>query len=118
MASGTETVGIEDARREIAGGDALAVDVRSQEEWSRGHVPGAIHLPEADLDGAPDRLDDGARLIVIAKDGRAAAEAADRLSGEGYDAVALDGDMGDWVSKGFNIQPTPDPDEDTELGLK
>jgi rhodanese-related sulfurtransferase len=40
MAStGTESVGVKQARREIASGDAIAVDVRSEEEWSAGHVP-------------------------------------------------------------------------------
>ncbi len=116
MASGTETLGVEDARREIAGGDATAVDVRPKEEWSQGHVPGAIHVPDGDVDALADRPEDGARLIVIAKDGKAAAEAASRLSDQGFDAIAVDGDMSDWLSQGFQIQPTDDPDEETELG--
>jgi len=32
--------------------------------------------------------------------------------------TVVDGDMDDWTSENFPIQPTPDPDEDTELGLK
>jgi rhodanese-related sulfurtransferase len=119
MASGTETVDVEAARREIASGDSQAVDVRPEEEWSKGHVPGAIHFPEGG--SATDRthkLEEGARLIVIASNDKLAARAAKDLSARGYDAVAVDGDMGDWVSEGFPIQPTTDPDEDTELGLK
>jgi rhodanese-related sulfurtransferase len=118
MATEEQTVGVEEARREIAGGDATAVDVRSEEEWSEGHVPGALHAPDADLDAASKRPAEGARLVVIAKDAGLAAEAASRLNDQGYDAVAVDGDMGEWVSEDFPIQPTPDPDEDTELGLK
>jgi rhodanese-related sulfurtransferase len=118
MAKGTDSVAIEDARREIAGGDATAVDVRSEEEWSEGRVPGAIHLPEGDSEGAAaGKLpDEGARLMVIAEDGKRAAEAATRLADQGYDAVAVDGGMDDWVSEGFKTQPTADPDEDTALG--
>jgi thiosulfate sulfurtransferase len=118
MASETkaETIGVEEARREIAGGKATAVDVRSDEEWSESHVPGATHLPDADLDASAERPDEGARLMVIAKDGKQAAKAASSLSEQGYDAVAVDGDMDDWVSQDFKVQPTPDPDEDTELG--
>jgi rhodanese-related sulfurtransferase len=111
-----ESLSVEAARQEIAGGDAIAVDVRSEEEWSEGHVPGATHLPEGDLDSG-ERPESGARLVVIAKDGRTAISAAGRLSDEGYDAVAVEGGMDDWVSEDFNLQPTPDPDEDTELGL-
>jgi rhodanese-related sulfurtransferase len=111
-----ETIGIEEARREIAGGKAAAVDVRSDEEWSESHVPGATHLPDADLDASGDRPEEGARLIVIAKGEKEALKAASHLSEEGYDAVAVDGSMDDWVSEDFKVQPTPDPDEDTELG--
>jgi rhodanese-related sulfurtransferase len=116
MASGTETVGIEDARTEIARGEAVAVDVRDEEEWGQGHVPGATHLPDGDVESATERPEEGARLMVIAKDGGMAAEAASRLSEQGYDAVAVDGGMDDWTDENFNVQPTEDPDEETELG--
>jgi rhodanese-related sulfurtransferase len=117
MASDGEKIGVEEARREIAGGDATAVDVRSEEEWSEGHVPGAIHLPDGDPEQATKPLEDGARLMVIAKDGKLAVRAAKDLNEKGYDAVAVDGGMDDWVSEDFPIQPTADPDDDTELGL-
>jgi rhodanese-related sulfurtransferase len=116
--AGKESVDVEAARREIASGDAIAVDVRSEEEWSKGHVPGAIHLPEGGrATDRTNRLEEGARVLVIAENGKLAARAAKDLSTRGYEAVAVDGDMGEWVSAGFQIQPTPDPDEDTELGL-
>ena len=55
MASDAKKVSVEDARQEVARGDAVAVDVRSKEEWSKGHVPGAIHFPEGG--NASDRTD-------------------------------------------------------------
>jgi phage shock protein E len=119
MASaGTETVAVDEARRQIAGGEATAIDVRSEERWSEGHVPGALHMPDADVEAATKRPEEGARLIVIGEDAGQAKEAAAKLAEAGYAAVAVDGDMGDWTSENFPIQPTPDPDEDTELGLK
>jgi rhodanese-related sulfurtransferase len=117
MASDTESIAVDKARREIAGGEATAVDVRSDEEWSEGHVPGAIHLPDGDPEAGTKPLEKGARLVVIAKDGKLAVRAASELSEKGYDAVAVEGGMDDWTSEGFPIQPTEDPDEDTELGL-
>jgi rhodanese-related sulfurtransferase len=113
----SESIGVEEARREIAGGQATAVDVRSEEEWSEGHVPGAIHLPDGDPEAATKPLEQGARLMVIAKNGKLAVSAAKELSENGYEAVAVDGGMDDWLSEDFPIQPTEDPDEDTELGL-
>jgi rhodanese-related sulfurtransferase len=116
MASATQTAGVEEARTEIARGDALAIDVRGEEEWSKGHVPGATHLPEGDLDAAAELPEEGARLMVIAKDVNLAREAAGKLCDRGYDVVAADGDMDDWTDEDFNVQPTQDPDEETELG--
>jgi rhodanese-related sulfurtransferase len=118
MAPEGEKIAVEEARREIAGGDAQAVDVRSEEEWSEGHVPGAIHLPDGDPEAGTKPLEQNARLMVIAKNGKLAVRAAKDLSEAGYDAVAVDGGMDDWVSEDYPIQPTVDPDEDTELGLK
>jgi rhodanese-related sulfurtransferase len=117
MASEGEKVGVEEARREIAGGSATAVDVRSEEKWSEGHVPGAIHLPDGDPEAATKPLEEGARLLVIAEDGKAAEEVASDLAEKGYNAAPVDGGMDDWVSEDFPIQPTADPDKDTELGL-
>jgi phage shock protein E len=116
--NGTESTSVEEARREIASGDATAVDVRSEEKWSEGHVPGAIHLPDADPEAGSKRPDEGTRLMVIGESSKQAKEAASKLADAGYEAVAVDGDMGDWTSEDFPIQPTADPDEDTELGLK
>jgi hypothetical protein len=36
--------------------------------WSEGHVPGAIHLPDADVEASTKRPEEGARLIVIGED--------------------------------------------------
>jgi rhodanese-related sulfurtransferase len=55
--------------------------------------------------------------MVMADDGKSAAQAAEELSDQGYDAVAVEGGMDDWTSERFNVQPTGDPDEDTELGV-
>ena len=106
---------MEEARRQIATGEATAVDVRSEEKWSDGHVPGAIHLPDADPDAGTKKPEEGARLMVIGENAKQAKQAAEKLTEAGYDAVAVGGDMGDWASD-FRIQPTEDPDEDTELG--
>ncbi len=85
----------------------------------QGSRAGAIHFLEGgSATDRTNRLDDGARLLVIASSSKLAVRAAKDLCARGYDAVAVDGGMDDWVSQGFPIEPTTDPDEDTELGLK
>ena len=113
---GDDKVDVKQARLEIAGPDAIAVDVRSEEEWGKGHISGAIHLPDGDPEKAAKPLEEGARLLVIAEKGKAAASAAAELREKGYDAAAIDGSMKDWMSEDYAVQPTDDPDEDTELG--
>ena len=113
---GDDKLDAKQARLEIAGGDAIAVDVRSDDDWTKGHIPGAIHLPDGDPENATKPLEEGARLVVIADKGKAAVSAAKELAEKGYDAAALNGSMKDWTSEGYPVQPTDDPDEDTELG--
>ena len=93
------------------------MDVRSEEEFGEGHVPGALNFPGGDPEKATKQPEEGTRLMVIAGDAGSAASAAEDLAERGWNAVAVDGDMKEWMSENFQIQPSPDPDEDTELGL-
>ena len=111
-----EWISVEKAREEIAGGSAAALDVRDDDEWGQAHVSGATHLPQERLSSELEGLDHDQRLIVFAEDDRTAAEAVATLREAGIDAAAAEGGMDSWVKQGFNIQPTEDPDEDTELG--
>jgi rhodanese-related sulfurtransferase len=116
MAAGTETVDVEEARRQIASGEAIAIDVRPEEKFQDGHAPSAINLPDADPDAGTKKPEEGAKLIVIGENAKQAKQAASKLSDAGYEAVAVEGDMSDWLDEDFRIQPSPDPDEETELG--
>lgn len=41
-------------RTRVAKKQAVLVDVRSKDEWDKGHVEGAIHLPITSLEGMPE----------------------------------------------------------------
>jgi rhodanese-related sulfurtransferase len=115
-AKGTEKLSIDEARQAIAGGDADALDVREDEEWSKAHVPGAIHVPMSQLSSGLEKLDPDRRLIVFAGDEESGREAVSALRERGFDAAIAGGGLKEWSSKDFRVQPTEDPDEDTELG--
>jgi rhodanese-related sulfurtransferase len=114
-AKNAERISVKQAREEIAGGDRQALDVRDDDAWNDGHPPGAIHLPEERLEAGGQELDPDWRLAVIAADDDAAAKAAGALREQGFDAVAVEGGMEAWKSEDFNLQPSPDPDEDAEI---
>ena len=112
----TDKLSIEEARVAIAGGEADALDIREEEDWSKAHVPGAIHIPMNQLSSGLDELDSDRRLIVFAGDEDSGREAVSALRERGFDAAIAEGGIKEWSSEDFRLQPTEDPDEDTELG--
>ena len=76
------------------------VDVRSPEEWSVGHIPGALHIPLAAL---PDRLgevDASAPVVVHCQGGGRSAIAASYLKSHGISRVAnLTGGFDAWLKE-------------------
>jgi hydroxyacylglutathione hydrolase len=80
------------------------VDVRSPDEWRRGHLPGAIHIPLAAL---PDRigdLDPSAPIVVHCKGGGRSAIATSFLQARGIANVSnLVGGYEAWVKSGFKV---------------
>src|SRR5205823_9096393 len=84
---------------------AQIVDVRSPEEWSRGHLPGALHIPLALL---PDRfaeLDASAPIVVHCKGGNRSSIAASFLQSQGLSNISnLAGGYDHWVAQGLAIE--------------
>src|SRR5256886_13729652 len=85
------------AREVIENDDPVIVDVREQDEWDEGHIPGAIHIPrgylESRIEGAaPDR---SRQILLYCSGGNRSAFAAKTLQDLGYDeSVSLAGEIG------------------------
>jgi rhodanese-related sulfurtransferase len=77
----------DELRRELDTGSAVLVDVREPEEFSAGHVPGAINLPLGTLPGSAAKLDHDARTIVICQTGHRSVTASRRLMKDGFSDV-------------------------------
>lgn len=85
-----------DARRLVAAGARL-VDVRSPEEFSAGHLPGARNIPVDELSGRLDEI--GPRdqpVVVYCASGGRSASAARMLAGAGFTRVHNLGPMSAW----------------------
>ncbi len=77
--------------------DIILLDVRTQEEYDGGHIPGAVCFPNEDiLPELPLPFDKDAEILVYCHSGRRSAEAAEKLSGMGYANVADFGGIQDW----------------------
>jgi hydroxyacylglutathione hydrolase len=70
-------------------GARTVVDVRQRDEWSAGHLPGAVHVPVQDVERTATSLPDG-ELWVHCKSGYRAGIAASLLHRLGRDVVHVD----------------------------
>jgi rhodanese-related sulfurtransferase len=97
----------ETKRRMDAGEKFLLVDVREDNEWQRGHIPGAVHMGrgiiERDIEQAvPDHA---ATLVLYCGGGFRSALAADNLQKMGYtNVISMDGGWRGWTEASFPTQ--------------
>ncbi len=77
----------------------VIVDVRRQDEFDEGHIPGAICIPnESIVDTQPEELPDLDQIILIyCRSGRRSKEAAQKLFDMGYTNVFEFGGIIDWT---------------------
>ncbi|MCA9078858.1 MAG: MBL fold metallo-hydrolase [Planctomycetaceae bacterium] len=83
-------------RSQIESGDALLIDVRSQDEWNHGHIPAAEHRF---LGRLPDNLDSLPRdqpIITQCQTGGRSAIAASIVQATGREVINMTGGYGAW----------------------
>lgn len=80
--------------------DLVVLDVREDDEWSAGHIDGAVHIPLADLPARASELDPAVRTVVVCHMGGRSSQATAWLRGRGHDVVNLDGGMDAWQRAG------------------
>ena len=91
----------EKAQEMMKSEDVIVVDVRTQEEFDGGHIPGAICIPnESIVDTQPADLPDlGQTILVYCRSGRRSKEAAQKLADMGYTEVLEFGGIIDWAGE-------------------
>jgi rhodanese-related sulfurtransferase len=77
----------------------IIVDVRRQDEYDEGHIPGAICVPNESIGcDSPEALPDYDQIILIyCRSGRRSKEAAGKLAGMGYTNIYEFGGILDWM---------------------
>ena len=100
-------VTIHEVERMRAAGESVGIiDVREEEEWRRGHLPGARHLCkgilERDIEKEVPNRD--AHLVLYCGGGFRSALAADNLQKMGYTRVeSMDGGWRAWTAAGLPV---------------
>jgi len=92
-------------RSALSDQDAQIVDVRGPDEWRRGHIPGAIHIPLAALPDRIPELNAAAPIVLHCKGGSRSAIATSFLQARGITDVSnLAGGFESWVKGGFEVE--------------
>lgn len=77
--------------------DYIILDVRTQEEYSSGHMKDAVCLPNEEIVNEPDILPDKAqKILVYCRSGNRSRQAAQKLADLGYKNVLEFGGIMDW----------------------
>lgn len=92
----------------LHGAGAFVLDVRREDEYVSGHVPGAVLVPLDELGARLDELPKDEPLLVICRSGARSATAVEALRGAGYDATNVAGGTLDWIEAGFDTVEGPD----------
>jgi len=98
-------VGVREAARLRAEREVVVLDVRDQEEWDAGHIPGALWIPTDEISDRRGELPTTRRIITICRSGKRSAQAAKQLREEGYEADNVEGGMQAWHAAGLPIEP-------------
>ena len=86
----------------IADSSVVVLDVRTTDEFSEGHLAGAINIDvkQSDfLQRAVSLLPKDKSIAVYCRSGRRSANACEQLSGEGYKTVNLKGGIMAWMDE-------------------
>ncbi len=87
--------------------DMLILDVRTPQEYTAGHVPGAINMPHTSVKSQLEKLQEykDKTIVIYCKSGRRAAMAKQTLVDAGFKQLLhLDGDMDGWQLGNFPIE--------------
>jgi len=97
------------------GASPVLLDVRELDEWERGRLKGAVHIPRGrlEMDAEAHLPDKSKKTIVYCAAGVRSLLAGTTLKALGYEhVVSMSGGFGDWVDAGLPAEQPPLPEEE------
>ncbi|MGH2952539.1 MAG: MBL fold metallo-hydrolase [Solirubrobacterales bacterium] len=91
----------------LAGEDELVVlDVRGEDEYGAGHIPGSLHIPYTQLTDRIAELPTDRPIATVCSGGKRSGLAASLLQREGFERVVhvADGGVGSWERSGHPME--------------
>ncbi|MGE2735723.1 rhodanese-like domain-containing protein [Mycolicibacterium vaccae] len=78
----------------------VLLDVREDDEWQRGHAPGAQHIPMGEIPARLGELDREAQVYVVCHLGGRSQRVAQYLAQQGFAPINVAGGMEAWAAAG------------------
>jgi rhodanese-related sulfurtransferase len=98
---------IHEVKRRLEAGERFyLIDVREESEWSRGHLPGAVHLSKGIIERDIEMTipDPSANIVLYCGGGFRSALVADNLQQMGYtNVLSMDGGWRGWSEAGYPV---------------
>ncbi|MFO7929476.1 MAG: rhodanese-like domain-containing protein [Candidatus Humimicrobiaceae bacterium] len=99
-----QNISVEEAEDLINDHDIFLLDVRTEEEFSSGHIEEAINIPVGDLDQRLGKIPGNKKIIVYCRSGTRSRRAADILIDNGFKQVYnMEGGIIEWKNKGLSV---------------
>jgi len=106
LAAGASETGAKKLSEELAAGKkVLILDVRSPQEYSEGHVPGAINIPSEDLKKKIEemKVSKDTVLVTVCEHGGRSSRAAVELQKLGYKTSSFCR-LDSWKKQGYELE--------------
>ena len=88
-----------------ASGAFQFVDVREQDEYAEGHIPGAVNIPLTEFMARVDEVSEDEPVVLVCNTGVRSSQAALFLVSMGYeDIYNLDDGTKGWIKQGRAIE--------------
>jgi rhodanese-related sulfurtransferase len=91
--------------KQLIDSGAHVIDVRTDVEFEAGHIPGARHIPVADVQQRAGEISKDEPLVVYCRSGNRSGPISDAFAASGYDAHAIEGGVLSWAEAGLDMEP-------------
>ncbi|VWB12381.1 ArsR family transcriptional regulator [Burkholderia lata] len=101
-----EPVSRDELTARLADGLVTLLDVRPNDEFTEGHLPGALNIPLSELDARVSELPAGTEIVAYCRGPYCvfAVEAVAALRARGFNAVRLEDGFPEWKAAGLAVE--------------
>jgi rhodanese-related sulfurtransferase/DNA-binding transcriptional ArsR family regulator len=104
-----EPIPPEELRRRLKAGDVTLIDVRPEDEFAAGHIPGALSVPVTELAARIHELPRRKEIVAYCRGPYCvfAVSAVELLRRRGYRARRMVESIPGWRARGYPVDPDP-----------